>query len=182
MSHGFTLFETPVGRCGIAWGDRGIVGLQLPEASAERTRARLRERFAAPEREPPRPVSRAIDSIVRMLDGSGALLDDVELDMTEVPPFARRVYQLAREIAPGKTLTYGELAQRIGSPGAARAVGGALGKNPFPIVVPCHRVLAAGGKLGGFSANGGVDTKRRLLALEAAPVFTAPARRSSSRR
>ena len=86
--------------------------------------------------------------------------------MEGVPPFHRRVYEAAREIPPGDTLSYGAIANRIGSPGSARAVGQALGRNPFAIVVPCHRVVAANGKLGGFSANGGVTTKANLLALE----------------
>ena len=87
--------------------------------------------------------------------------------MEGVAGFHRRVYDAARAIPPGKTLAYGEIAERIGAPGAARAVGQALGRNPFPIVVPCHRVLAAGGKIGGFSAHGGTATKRRMLAIEA---------------
>jgi methylated-DNA-[protein]-cysteine S-methyltransferase len=92
----------------------------------------------------------------------------VALDMEGVPPFHRRVYEAARQVPPGQTLSYGEIAARAGSPGSARAVGQALGRNPFAILVPCHRVLAANGKLGGFSANGGVDTKRRMLAIEGA--------------
>src|SRR5207253_5626638 len=94
-------------------------------------------------------------------------LSELELDMDAVPPFQRRVYEQARRITPGTTLSYGELAAQLGSPGSARAVGQALGRNPFPIVVPCHRVLAAGGKVGGFTANGGITTKLRLLSIEA---------------
>src|SRR5262249_61450420 len=93
----------------------------------------------------------------------------VRLDRTGVPAFRRRVYEAARTIPPGQTLSYGEVAACAGSPGAARAVGQALGKNPFAIVVPCHRVLAAGGRVGGFSAQGGIATKLRLLALQSAP-------------
>jgi methylated-DNA-[protein]-cysteine S-methyltransferase len=112
-------------------------------------------------------VQAALRAIEQLLSGNAVDLSELELDLAEVPPFQRRVYEQARRIAPGSTLSYGELAAQIGSPGSARAVGQALGRNPFPIVVPCHRVCAAGGKVGGFTANGGIDTKRRLLALEA---------------
>src|SRR4029079_6784817 len=99
-----------------------------------------------------------------------AELSAIALDMAQVPPFHRRVYEVARTIPPGATLSYGEIATRLGVPGSARAVGQALGRNPFAIVVPCHRVLAAGGKMGGFSANGGIGTKLRMLSIESAKV------------
>ncbi len=166
---GFQLFDTPIGRCGIAWGERGLVGVQLPEASASATRARVQRRFpGAREAAPPRDVQRALDGIQRLLRGEPSDLSGVPLDMQGVPPFHRRVYESARAIPPGATLSYGELAARLGSPGSARAVGQALGRNPFAIVVPCHRVLAASGRAGGFSANGGVATKLRMLSLEGA--------------
>ena len=152
---GFTPFSTALGQCGIAWGARGIVGNWLP--------GRLPRRAAV---RPPEVVQRAIDDMVALLAGEPRDLSTVELDMTDVPEFARRVYAVARTIVAGETTTYGAIAVRIGAPGAARAVGKALGQNPFPIVVPCHRVVAAGGKLGGFSADGGVATKKRLLAIE----------------
>jgi methylated-DNA-[protein]-cysteine S-methyltransferase len=146
-----------------------VVGVQLPEASERATRARLRERFPdAPEAKPPREVQRAIDRIAALLRGEKRSLESIALDMDGVPAFHRRVYEAARAIAPGETLSYGEIAARIGAPGSARAVGQALGRNPFAIVVPCHRVLAANRKPGGFSANGGVATKRRLLEIEGA--------------
>ena len=164
---GFTLFDTPIGVCGVVWSARGIAGVQLPEASAGKTRARLAQRFpAVPAGTPPPAVRRAVEAMTAGFRGEGADLATVVLDMEGVPEFHRRVYAAARAIPPGRTLTYGEIAARIGAPGAARAVGQALGRNPFPIVVPCHRVLAAGGKMGGFSADGGVATKRRMLALE----------------
>src|SRR4051812_1643810 len=167
----FTLFDTPIGRCGIAWSSGGVAGLQLPEANAAATRARMRRRFPdAREATPPRDVARAIRMATALLGGKATDLGSIALDMSAVPPFHRRVYAAARAIPPGTTLSYGEIAARIGSPGSARAVGQALGRNPFPIVVPCHRVLAAGGKSGGFSAAGGVSTKLRMLALEGAPV------------
>jgi methylated-DNA-[protein]-cysteine S-methyltransferase len=115
-------------------------------------------------------VRDAIDGIVALLAGEGADLSAIALDLEGVPAFNRRVYAIARTIPPGRTLTYGEIAARLDAPDEARAVGQALGENPFPPVVPCHRVVAAGHKTGGFSANGGVDTKLRLLAIEGAQV------------
>ncbi len=174
---GFALFDTPIGRCGIAWSPRGIAGLQLPEAKVSAPRARLRSRFdQARETDPPPKVRRAITAVVALLEGRARDLSALELDMNGVPPFHRRVYEAARAIPPGATLSYGEVAQRIGSPGAARAVGQALGKNPFAIVVPCHRVLASGGKVGGFSANGGTNTKLAMLAIEGVKLNGASAR------
>jgi methylated-DNA-[protein]-cysteine S-methyltransferase len=168
---GFTLFDTEIGQCGIAWGERGIVGLQLPEAGEAEARERMLHRFpAAAEGLPPPEVRRAIDRIVALLRGKAIDLSKIELDMDGVPPFHRRVYEVARSIPPGKTLSYGDIAARLDKRGAARAVGQALGQNPFPIVVPCHRVLAAGRKIGGFSAHGGTATKLRMLAIEGAPV------------
>jgi methylated-DNA-[protein]-cysteine S-methyltransferase len=161
--NGFALFETALGECGIAWGPGGIASVQLP---GPRVAARLR-RFGD-ESPPPGDVQRAIAAIVALLEGEPRDLSGVVLDMGRVPVFNRRVYEAARAIPPSETLTYGEVAERIGERGAAQAVGQALGRNPFPIVVPCHRVLAAGGGLGGFSAPGGVDTKRRMLAIEGA--------------
>jgi methylated-DNA-[protein]-cysteine S-methyltransferase len=166
---GFTLFETPIGLCGIAWSRQGVVGLQLPESTEQRMRARLSRRFPdAREALPPPHVQSAIDGIVALMDGKSSDLRTVELDTEGVPTFNQRVYDVARTIPPGSTLTYGEIATRMGEPREARAVGQALGQNPFPIVVPCHRVVAAGGRLGGFSATGGLKTKLRLLALESA--------------
>lgn len=168
---GFALFDTAIGACAVAWGHRGVVGVQLPEASDGAARSRLARRFpGAKQSTPPPEVARAIAGIVSLLAGERTDLSAVGLDWGGVPPFERRVYELARTIPPGATLTYGEVAGRLGEPGAAQAVGQALGRNPFPIVVPCHRVLAAGGKMGGFSANGGVTTKRRLLTIEGAPI------------
>ena len=175
---GFALFDTAIGRCGIAWGERGVAGIQLPEAGEEETRVRMLHRFpAAGEATPPPEVQDAIEDIVALLRGEASDLSTVALDMDGVPEFHRRVYDAARAIPPGETLSYGDIARRVGAPGAARAVGQALGRNPFPIVVPCHRVLAAGGKIGGFSARGGIATKRRMLAIESARINGDPARR-----
>jgi methylated-DNA-[protein]-cysteine S-methyltransferase len=165
----FALFDTNIGRCAIAWGSGGVVSVQLPEGSDVAARRRMRGRFpGAVEAAPPGRVRRAIDAIVALLRGERRRLDAIPLDMEEVPPFHRRVYEVARAIPPGETLSYGELAARLGAPRAARAVGQALGRNPFALVVPCHRVLTSGGGMGGFSAKGGVVTKRRLLAIEGA--------------
>ncbi|SFQ74137.1 methylated-DNA-[protein]-cysteine S-methyltransferase [Amycolatopsis arida] len=166
---GFAVFDTALGWCGIAWGERGVAGAQLPEGDAAAVRARLRRRFPdALEQQPPPAVRAAVDGVVALLGGEPRDLAEVELDMTGVPDFHRRVYEVARTIPPGATLTYGDIAHRLGLPGSARAVGRALGANPFAPIVPCHRVLAAGGGTGGFSATGGVATKLRLLVIEGA--------------
>jgi methylated-DNA-[protein]-cysteine S-methyltransferase len=165
----YVLFETAIGACGIAWGRRGIVGLQLPEASAARARERLTRRFpSATEAKPPAEIGRAIQKIIALLHGEPTDLSGITLDMESVEPFKRRVYEIARTIPLGATLTYGDIAQKLGNRLLAQDVGKALGQNPFPIVVPCHRVVAAGGKTGGFSARGGVHTKLRMLAIEGA--------------
>jgi O-6-methylguanine DNA methyltransferase len=164
---GFAVFDTAVGACGIAWGEGGVIGVRLPEGHERETRAWMARRFPEAREGTPTPaVGRAIEGICALLRGEPSDLSGVALDMTSVPPFHRRVYEAARGIAPGATLSYGEIAAHIGSPLAARAVGQALGRNPFAIVVPCHRVLAAGGKAGGFSASGGVATKLRMLSIE----------------
>ena len=164
-----TMFETPIGRCGLAWGPRGIVGVQLPEPAGA-DRARLLRRFPdAVEGVPPPPIAGAIARLVTHLEGGYSDLDSIDLDMSGVQEFDRRVYEIARAIPRGVTKTYGEVATELGDPAAARAVGQALGRNPFPIIIPCHRVLAAAGRPGGFSAHGGVATKLRLLAIEGAP-------------
>lgn len=175
MDGAFTLFETPVGACGIAWTARGIVALQLPEATPARTRARmLRGLPDACEAAAPEPVRAAIDAIVALLHGAAVDLGTIVLDESGVPEFQRRIYAITRSIAPGTTLSYGAIARRLGEPGAARAVGHALGCNPYAIIVPCHRVLAADGGIGGFSAGGGSATKRKLLAIERARVGDEP--------
>ena len=171
----YSLYDTDLGRCGLVWGEHGIVGFQLPEGSDDRTIGRLRQCF-------PEAVESALDTAVRpvadrvasLLAGTADGLTDVDLDLTGLPDFDRRVYAVTRAIAPGHTLTYGEVAAAIGSPGAAQAVGQALGRNPIPVLVPCHRVLAADGAVGGFSAAGGTVTKRALLAAEHTPGFGEP--------
>ncbi|MEV6622725.1 methylated-DNA--[protein]-cysteine S-methyltransferase [Amycolatopsis sp. NPDC051106] len=169
MTTGFTVFDTALGPCGLAWRDDVVTGTSLPDGAAAGLRARLAQRFPdAVEGPPPAPVRVAVDGIVALLTGAREDLASVRLDFTGVPEFNRRAYEIARTIPPGKTLTYGDIAHRLGMPGSAQAVGQAMGNNPFPIVVPCHRVMAAGGKDGGFSARGGVATKRRMLVIEGA--------------
>lgn len=176
---GYALFATPIGRCGLAWSERGVAGCQLPERTPAAARARLLRRLSdigeslepARESEPgsqPDHIRAAIRAISELLEGQPRDLSFILLDLHGVPDFARRVYDAARLIPAGETLTYGELARKLGAPGAARAVGRALGQNPYAPIVPCHRVLAAHGGIGGFSASGGVRTKWRMLEIERA--------------
>jgi len=167
--HGFALFATAIGACGIAWGPGGIAGVQLPEGVEGATRARMRRRFPDwPERDAPADVVLAIEGIRGLLAGEARDLAEIVLDLEGVSAFHRRVYEIARRIPPGRTRTYGDIAAELGDKGLARAVGQALGLNPFAPVVPCHRVLAAGGRWGGFSAHGGAAAKLRMLAIEGA--------------
>jgi methylated-DNA-[protein]-cysteine S-methyltransferase len=171
----FAIFDTAIGSCGIVWGPRGINAVQLPMGSEEKTRARIRQRCSdVREAQAPTEVRCAMDGMVELLEGKPNDLSDVVLDLEGVPEFNRGVYDIARTIAPGKTMTYGDIAKRLGGVELSRDVGQALGRNPCPVVVPCHRVLAAGGKPGGFSANGGVVTKLRMLAIEGALVNHTP--------
>ena len=171
----FILFDTAIGCCGIAWSERGVIGVQLPEASEERTRTRLLRRFPDARAAPaPAAITRAIEDIVALLRGEARDLSAVAIDLDSLDEFDRRVCLAARAIPAGATLTYGELATRLGDRSLARDVGQALGRNPVPLIVPCHRVLAAGGKAGGFSANGGITTKLRLLSIEGARTSAEP--------
>jgi methylated-DNA-[protein]-cysteine S-methyltransferase len=166
---GYSIFDTAIGRCGIAWGDYGVAGVQLPEAREIETRGRMLRQYPdARELAPPLNVEIAIDAIVALLRGQPADFSDVTLDMNGVPPFNRRVYEFARTIPRGETLTLAEFAKRLGASGAAHAVGQAIGRNPFTIIVPCHRVLPGAGEADGACMNGGVISKRRLLSLEGA--------------
>ena len=171
----FCLFDTPIGVCGIEWGPRGINGMQLPMGDEAKTRARVRQRRAdSVETAPTDEVKAAIGRIVELLAGKPDDLTDIPLDLDDVPAFNRGVYDIARSIPPGKTLTYGDIAKKLGGVELSRDVGQALGHNPCPIVVPCHRVLAAGNKPGGFSANGGVVTKLKMLDIEGALMNHTP--------
>ena len=174
-AQGVAFFDTAIGLCGIAWSTRGIVGVQLPERSEAATRERLLRRFpAVGEAVPSRAVRQTIDAITALLSGEATDLTAAALDLGIVPQFHQRVYEVARSIPAGSTLSYGEIAARLGDKGLARDVGKAMGENPWPIIVPCHRVLAAHGSPGGFSAAGGVTTKLRLLNIERAQPGEAP--------
>ena len=163
------LFDTALGVCGVAWSARGLVGVQLPETDRGLTERRLASKCASagPAAPPPRIVALIAD-IRRFLDGARVDFSAVAVDLGGVDDVRRRIYAALRGIGFGCTTTYGALARDIGASEweGARDVGEAMGRNPMPIVIPCHRVLAAGGRLGGFSAHGGTATKRRLLALE----------------
>jgi len=154
-------FETALGTCAVDWSDAGITRIFLPGMRAA-------GRFT---REAPETVLAVTVAIVALLDGERTDLRWVILDETGIDAFRRHVYAAAREVPPGVTVSYGDIAHTIGKPDAPRAVGAALAENPFPIVVPCHRVLSATGELHGFSAPGGIATKRRMLEIERAPGF-----------
>lgn len=172
---GFCVFDTAIGPCGIAWREGLIAGVQLPEGDEGRTRARMQRRFPhAAEAPPPPEVAAIMGRMRRSMEGEPDPMLDVPLDLGGIAPFQQRVYEVTRAIAPGRTLTYGEVAAAIGEPGAARAVGQALGHNPFAPIVPCHRVLAARSGAGGFSAAGGIVTKLRLLEMEQARFGAEP--------
>lgn len=166
---GILVFDTPIGPCALAWSERGLIGVTLPDRDAAATRARLLRRFPeATGSEPPPEVLEARDRILDLLSSGTGDLSPIRLDTTGIGDFERRLYAALRAVPPGQVVSYGELAQRLGEPGAAQAVGQAMGKNPWPIVVPCHRVVGSNGKLGGFSAPGGTKTKLRILEIEGA--------------
>jgi methylated-DNA-[protein]-cysteine S-methyltransferase len=180
-STGAALFETAIGSCAIAWVDDTVIRFQLPEAVQDATRARITRRRSGiadstpiPERTPTGRIAEAIARIRAHLAGE---LDDlrwIPLDTSMIPDFHRAVYEVTRAIDPGHTLTYGQVADRINAPGAAQAVGQALGRNPIPLIIPCHRVVAADNALTGFSAPGGITTKQHLLEIERTPGFGEP--------
>jgi methylated-DNA-[protein]-cysteine S-methyltransferase len=163
----FAIFDTAIGHCGIVWTARGIAGVNLPEGSEGKTRARIVKRFPdASEAAPSGEVQRIIEAIIALIAGEKIDFSQVTLDHAPLPEFSRRVYAIVRKIPIGETLTYGDVAKQLGDIALSREVGQAMGKNPTPIIMPCHRVIAASGKTGGFSAPGGVDTKMKLLSIE----------------
>jgi methylated-DNA-[protein]-cysteine S-methyltransferase len=166
---GYALFDTAIGRCALVWRGGLVVGAALPEVSDERARLSLGRRFpGAVEADPPLFAARAIARIQELLDGHRTDLGDIALDLGAGSDFERSVWEAARRIPCGEVRSYGDIAREIGAPQGAQAVGAALGRNPVPIIVPCHRVLAADGRSGGFSAPGGVETKFRILEIEGA--------------
>lgn len=172
---GLTLLPTAIGTCAVAWRGDVIVGVALPEADDDATLRHLRRTAPGAEPAPPPPVVQAaLDDIVALLAGEAVDLAGVAVEVHHESDFARRVHEVVRSIPPGETLTYGQVAEAVGEPGGAQAVGRAMGANPVPIVVPCHRVVGAGGRPVGFSAPGGVATKQRILRIEGAAAGGQP--------
>lgn len=166
---GYTTFDTSVGRCGIAWSQAGIVGVQLPEVRELETRRRLLQQYPdAREWRPPTDVQYAIEGIVALLNGKPVDLSDIVLDTFDIPEFNCRVYDAIRRIPRGETRTYAEIAIHLYVSGAINAVSNAVARNPFAIIVPCHRALAAPGQTSGFAGNAGIVTRSRLLSIEGA--------------
>jgi methylated-DNA-[protein]-cysteine S-methyltransferase len=169
MTH-YRLFDTAIGPCGVAWSPHGVIRLQLPEADRRATERRLAANAAPTSQAAPAEINQLIANVQGYMTGCRVDFAAVAIDLTDLEPFELKVYEAARLIPWGQTVSYGELARQTGSPGAARAVGQALSRNPVPIIIPCHRVLAKGHRAGGFSAHGGTFTKERLLALEGVHV------------
>ena len=166
---GYTIFDTGIGRCGIAWGYHGIMGVQLPEAREIDTRRRLFQLYPdARELRPPLNAEIAIEGIAALLRGEPSDLSDTVLDITGIHAFNARVYEITRAIPRGETRTYAEVAAIMRASGAVHSVAQAIARNPFMIIVPCHRVLEAGGYADKISPNGGAISKRRLLSIEGA--------------
>jgi len=169
MDAAFALFDTAIGCCGIAWRGEAVIAFALPGADDAATAASLTQRVPNAVRgDAPAAIRSAIEAVQQLIAGERPDLRAIPVDLSSTPPFERRIYGLLRQVGPGETVTYGELAARAGSPAAARAVGVAMARNPVPVIIPCHRVLARGGRNGGFSAPGGVSTKFRLLEIERA--------------
>jgi methylated-DNA-[protein]-cysteine S-methyltransferase len=163
----FHIFPTAIGPCGIAWSAEGLTRFQLPE----RDNAALLQRMAMADRSAralPSPIAKAVEELERYFRGEEINFSTLRLDLRACGPFRKAVYAATRSVRWGSVATYGEIASVIGSPGAARAVGHALSRNPIAVIIPCHRILAAGGKIGGFSAHGGAEMKARLLEIEGA--------------
>jgi methylated-DNA-[protein]-cysteine S-methyltransferase len=162
----FLLFETQVGWCAIAWSTEGVTNTQLPEKNKAALRERLQALGARESADVPRSVSKAVELLKKQLAGKPQNFDSIKLDLSRIPAFHQKIYRTLQKIPAGKVTTYGDLAALAGSPRAFRAVGQAMARNPLPIIIPCHRVVGAAGKLGGFSSFGGLDTKVKLLHLE----------------
>jgi methylated-DNA-[protein]-cysteine S-methyltransferase len=180
-AHHYFIFETAGGFCGIAWNSAGITRFQLPARSAEATERMLQRRL--PEAEPGAPppaVVEAVAAVTRYFAGDETDFSGFTLDLSEQDAFFQQIYTAARRVGWGRTTTYGSLAKELGAgPEAARDVGQAMATNPVALFIPCHRVLAAGGKVGGFSAPGGATSKIRMLALEGVDVAPPPAAQRS---
>ena len=173
-----SLFETALGPVGLGYNDADILLAQLPEADDGATASRLRRQAASlaadkvdvVEGDLEGPGKTAAEAITALFEGESIDLSEISVDLTACSTFHQQIYHLTRTIGPGETMTYGEIAAAVGQPGAAQAVGRAMGMNPIPIIVPCHRVVGANGKMIGFSATGGVETKRRMLLIEGSTI------------
>jgi len=176
MTHRYLIFETALGFCGIAWNDVGITRFQLPARSRDATERALLRRVPGAEPGAPTPqVVEAIDAVKRYFQGEETDFSGVALDLSDQDALFTQIYAAARQIGWGNTTTYGALAKQVGAgPEVARDVGQAMAKNPVALIIPCHRVLAAGGKIGGFSAPGGAAAKIRMLKLEGVQVEPPP--------
>lgn len=175
--HRYHVFETAHGFGAIAWNDIGVTHFQLPSQSADTTARNLLRRVSGAAPETPTPeISEIIVAVHRYYDGEAIDFSDIRVDLSDLSDFSKRIYLALRHVAWGKTTTYGALAKELGINDweGARDVGQAMGKNPVPLIIPCHRVLAAGGKIGGFSAPGGAETKLRMLELEGVRVGPEP--------
>lgn len=170
----YCLFNTALGHCGIAWQGDAVLATRLPDPDMARMRESFEQRANASEGQPPLAILHAIELITRLFEGEKPDLSDVRCSFVDTAPFDRKVYAIARKVPPGETSTYGAIARAIGDMRQARRVGQALGRNPLPVIVPCHRIIGGNGKLVGFSAAGGVETKLRLLEIERAPITGAP--------
>ena len=174
----YTLFKTSLGMCGISWSEKGVTGFQLPEKTLEDTKQKLLEKrgdriflpLSLDSTSIPDWIKKGVRQIQGYLKGEKSNLSDIPVDLEGVPEFHKAVYQAAEGIPIGKVATYGELAKIVRSPGAARAVGNALAKNPIALIIPCHRIIGGDGKLGGFSAYGSLAAKVKLLELEGAQI------------
>lgn len=173
----YHLFDSAIGTCGIAWSERGVVRFQLPDTENGETEKKLKTRVPGlqdakqADGELPAYISEAIAQLREYFEGEKTDFSGITIDLHHVGEFRHAIYDQLRMVGFGETVTYGELAKRIGAgPETAREVGQAMGSNPVPVIIPCHRVLAAGNKLGGFSAPGGTTTKERLLALEGVQI------------
>lgn len=165
----YHVFETAIGWAGVAWAEKGLIGAYLPESDPEIVRTAFAQKFpSAAEATPPPAIAKVVAQIVALMHGEKVDMSDAPLDWGRVPEFNAKVYEITRNIPPGETLTYGQIAIQLGDRLLAQQVGGALGRNPWPIVVPCHRITAADGRTGGFSAPGGAATKLKLLEIEGA--------------
>jgi methylated-DNA-[protein]-cysteine S-methyltransferase len=163
----YCLFETKLGFAGVGWGNEGVVArFRLPDPDRNAAEKQFRGKTEA--QIPPPAIAAVIEQAERYFGGERIDFTSVELDLNKVDPFRRTIYDRLRRVGFGETVTYGELARRAGAsaPTAAQDVGIAMARNPVPLIIPCHRVLAAGGKLGGFSAPGRTEAKERMLALE----------------